>query len=84
MSFIGKVIRVVTLIAVFSLFLLPTDLLSCPVCYGETDSPMAAGMNMAIMTLLAILAVPVGLLSYFFLQVRRRMINAQQTETVSA
>lgn len=39
----------------FSIFLLPQISAACSVCYGvSADSPIAQGMNMAIITLLAV------------------------------
>ena len=48
-------------------------LLSCPVCFGETESGSAAGVNAAVWVLLGITAVVLGLLSAMFLHFRRRM-----------
>jgi hypothetical protein len=51
---------------------LARPVLACATCYGAVDSPMTAGMNNAIATLLAIVAtVQVGFVALFW-SIRRR------------
>jgi hypothetical protein len=51
---------------------------ACPVCFGATDSPMAAGMNNGILFLLAIIGmVQVGFVA-LFVSFRRRAKAYQQ------
>ena len=38
------------------LFILLSNLYACAVCYGDTNSPMSHGMNMGILTLLAVIS----------------------------
>ncbi len=45
---------------------------ACAACYGQSDSPMAAGMNWGIMSLLGIIMVVLGGVAAFFVQVARR------------
>ena len=48
------------------------DLWSCTACFGQSDSPMAKGMNMGIFTLLLfITCVLAGIASFFVYLIRR-------------
>ncbi len=50
----------------------PSSALACAACFGRSDSPMAKGMNMGIMTLLfVIMSVLVGISIFFFYILRR-------------
>lgn len=52
--------------------------LACPVCFGATDSPMAAGVNNGIFFLLGIIgAVQLGFVA-LFVSVRRRAKSHEQ------
>lgn len=50
---------------------------ACPNCYGDPDSSMTAGMNMAIVSLLGITGgVLAGFMAFFvFLRRRFRLLN---------
>jgi hypothetical protein len=50
----------------------PQGALACAACFGRSDSPMAEGMNMGILSLLIIvMAVLAGIASFFiYLMVR--------------
>jgi hypothetical protein len=50
----------------------PSLVRACAACYGQSDSPMAAGMNWGIMSLLAVVAVVLGSVSAFFIFLARR------------
>lgn len=44
----------------------PGTALACPVCFGQTDSPLAAGVNWGILLLLGVLGgVLFGFVSFF-------------------
>src|SRR5690349_5802586 len=76
----GAVGRVVAL-AVTALGLSPTSALACAACFGKSDSAMAQGMNMGVFTLLlVVLAVLMGIASFFFYLIRR----ARQFEAAAA
>ena len=51
------------------------NVFACAVCYGASDSPMTQGMNMAIITLLALTGVVLGgflaAIVYFVRRARR-------------
>jgi hypothetical protein len=56
----------------------PGALWACAACTGQSDSPMAKGMNWGIMSLLAVIAVVLGGLASFFVYL------AKKSATVSA
>jgi hypothetical protein len=45
---------------------------ACAACYGQSDSPMAAGMNWGIMSLLGMIVVVLGGVAAFFIFLARR------------
>jgi hypothetical protein len=50
----------------------PRAVLACPVCFGQSDSPMAWAMNMGIFVMLLIVGgVLVGFASFFVHLMRR-------------
>jgi hypothetical protein len=60
--------------ALLALLLLaaPRVALACPVCFGESDSPLARAMNMGIgLMLVVVVGVMVGFASFFVSLVRR-------------
>jgi hypothetical protein len=61
-----------------ALVLHPASLLACAACAGQSDSAMAKGMNMGIMSLLAVIAVVLGGVTSFF------VFLAKKSATVSA
>ena len=52
------------------------SLLACPVCFGQSDSPMAWAMNTGILFMLVIVGgVLVGFASFFLHLVRRARLS---------
>jgi heme/copper-type cytochrome/quinol oxidase subunit 2 len=52
------------------------EALGCATCFGQSDSPLAHGMNMAIMTLLGVVLTVMALIVAFFIHVSRRSAKA--------
>jgi hypothetical protein len=50
----------------------PVGLLACPVCFGQSDSPMAKGMNLGILFLLGVTGVVLASFAAFFIYLMRR------------
>lgn len=50
---------------------------ACAVCYGAEDSAMTAGMNNAILMLLAVVALVQGSFAVLFLSLRQRARRAR-------
>ena len=57
---------------VLALALQPHALFACAACYGQSDSPMARGMNWGILSLLAMVALVLGGVAAFFVYLARR------------
>ena len=54
--------------------------LACPVCFGESDSPLANAMNLGILVMLGVIgAVLVGFVSFIVHLNRRARLVAQET-----
>src|SRR5258708_1160276 len=71
-----SVVRPVLLIRhsppVLFLALHPTSLWACAACYGQSDSPMAKGMNWGIFSLLAVVVSVLGGIAAFFVFLARK------------
>jgi len=59
-----------------TLALRPGSLLACAACYGQSDSPMANGMNWGIMSLLVVIGGVLGGVAAFFIYLARRAASA--------
>jgi RsiW-degrading membrane proteinase PrsW (M82 family) len=59
-------------LAGLSMFLLPTSVRACAACYGQSDSPMAQGMNWGILSLLGTVVLVLGAVASFFIYLARR------------
>ncbi len=64
--------------------LAPESVSACSVCAGDPASPMTAGMNGAITTLLAITGTVLSTFVGFFLFLWRRARRAKRTEIDTA
>jgi hypothetical protein len=51
----------------------PRAALACPVCFGQSDSPMAAATNAGIWLMLGVVAVMLSVFASFFIYLARRM-----------
>ena len=67
---------------VFSLLLFaaPRVALACPVCFGQSDSPMAIATNMGIIVMLVVVAGVLSAFASFFIYLMRRarIVAAQE------
>jgi heme/copper-type cytochrome/quinol oxidase subunit 2 len=52
--------------------LCPEPVLACAACFGKSDSPLAQGMNMGILALLAVITVVLSGVAGFFVYLSRR------------
>ena len=50
----------------------PRLALACPVCFGQSDSPLAQGVNMGIYFLLAVVVGVLAAFASFFVYLARR------------
>jgi hypothetical protein len=56
----------------FVLVAAPRVAFACPVCFGENDSPLAAGINYGILAMLGVIGVLWVAFGSFFIYLRRR------------
>ncbi len=64
--------RALASVVVAFLLWCPASGWACAACYGQSDSPMAAGMNWGILSLLAIIVGVLGGVGGFFVYLARR------------
>jgi len=50
----------------------PRAALACPVCFGNSDSPLAVATNMGIIAMLVVVAGMIGAFATFFIYLNRR------------
>ena len=68
---------VLRLVATAALVAVPRAALACPVCFGQSDSPLAKGVNMGVLFLLGtITAVLIGFASFMIYLARRAKMFA--------
>ena len=51
----------------------PSVLWACPVCFGQSDSPMAKGTNMGIFLMLGVTVAMLAAFASFFIYLARRI-----------
>jgi hypothetical protein len=59
----------------------PRTALACPVCFGQSDSPLAAGTNMAIFFMLGVTGSVLAAFASFMLYLKRRASAIDEVET---
>jgi hypothetical protein len=57
----------------------PKTVWACAACYGQSDSPMAQGMNWGILSLLGVVALVLGGLAAFFVYLARKSAAVSAT-----
>jgi hypothetical protein len=61
----------------------PRAALACPVCFGDSNSPLAIATNMGIIAMLVVVAGMIGAFATFFIYLNRRAKRvAAQERTV--
>jgi hypothetical protein len=65
---------------IFTLVMLmaPRAALACPVCFGQSDSPLAKAMNLGILAMLVVVAGVLASFASFFIYLSRRARLADQ------
>ena len=62
----------------------PRAALACPVCFGNSDAPMAIATNTGIMAMLVVVAGVLGAFASFFIYLMRRAKLAEPAEAPRA
>ena len=53
---------------------------ACPVCFGNSDSPLAIATNMGIIAMLVVVAGMIGAFATFFIYLNRRAKRVAEQE----
>ena len=67
------------LVAAAIALLQPASAFACAACYGQSDAPIARGMNWGIVSLLGMVGMVLGILSAFFVFLARKAQDAAAT-----
>jgi hypothetical protein len=67
-----KVLRMRAALLTLLMFGAPRAALACPVCFGQSDSPLAVAMNLGVMSLLVVVVGVLGSFGAFFVYLSRR------------
>jgi hypothetical protein len=67
-----------------ALALRPGLLWACAACAGQSDSPMAKGMNWGIMSLLAVITVVLGGVASFFVYLAKKSVTASAASVAAS
>jgi hypothetical protein len=57
---------------VVSVFAVPRAVLACPVCFGQTDSPLAGAMDLGVLVLLGVVGAVLAAFGAFIVHLNRR------------
>jgi hypothetical protein len=72
-----KTMRRVLVAMAIALLLQPRSVWACAACYGQSDSPMAKGMNWGIFSLMGVVGCVLGTLASFFVFLGKRAASTQ-------
>ena len=61
----------------------PRAALACPVCFGQSDAPMAKAMNVGIMLMLVVIVAVLGGFASFIVSLARRARLADAASAVA-
>ncbi len=61
----------------------PRAALACPVCFGNSDSPLAIATNMGIIAMLVVVAGMLGAFASFFIYLMRRAKRVAAQEGIA-
>ena len=62
----------------------PRAALACPVCFGQNDSPLAAGINLGIFAMLGVTGAVLAGFASFFIHLMRKARAASASNEVAA
>ena len=69
---LGKPLRFFLLCFGVALGLAPLPVRACAACFGQSDSPLAEGMNMGIFSLLVVVVFVLGGIASFFIYLAKK------------
>jgi hypothetical protein len=62
----------------------PNSLWACAACYGQSDSPLARGMNWGILSLLGVVVFVLGSVASFFVYLGKKSAQAEDAAATGA
>ena len=68
--------RLLLIAVLFLISVAPRSVQACAACYGQSDSPLAAGMNWGILSLLVVITSVLGGVAAFFVFLVRKSVAA--------
>jgi len=75
---LAKLLRLLLL----ALAMLPAPVRACAACFGQSDSPMAHGMNMGIFSLLLVVVFVLGGIASFFIYLAKKSASVATAQSV--
>lgn len=72
MKFARAILKTLLVTAVAVAGFAPSPLFACATCFGQSDAPMAQGMNWGIFTLLAVIVTVLVSIAGFFIYIIRK------------
>ena len=72
------------LVLLLVVLLAPRAAWACPVCFGQSDSPLASAMNLGIFVMLGVVAAVLGSFGAFIVYLSRRAKLAAAAEGASS
>jgi len=79
----GIIARIAGLVALVSV-LQPKWVLACAACYGQSDAPMARGMNWGIFSLLVVIGLVLATVASFFVYLAKRAAAMNSADSATA
>ena len=76
-----KILLTLWILGTLFAVLAPSAALACPVCFGQSDAPMAKATNMGILVMLVVVAGVLASFAAFFIYLNRRARLAAANET---
>jgi hypothetical protein len=65
-------LKIFLVVAAAPAALAPSPLFACAACYGQSDSPLASGMNWGIFTLMGVIVSVLATIASFFIYIIRK------------
>ena len=69
----------IRIVATLALLIAPRAAFACPVCFGQSDSPLAWAVNMGVFVMLGFVAVVLAAFASFFIYLARRARRYEST-----
>jgi hypothetical protein len=69
---VRKFLKIFLVAAAAPAALAPSPLFACAACYGQSDSPLASGMNWGIFTLMGVIVTVLATIASFFVYIIRK------------